>query len=173
MKTKVGGVDKSPIVAYYQFEEHDHPKVRVLQKGDSVIGRYDHRFTNENDDGFTFTSNLLMTAEGKVTIKGGVILNGALDKAGKGAIVEATYTGLGKKQQGKRRAYLFDVVVLTDDDIPSDLQDRLNAPAETESEDTDEAETVAPKAKTATKAKAKPAPVEEDTDEEESEEVPF
>lgn len=103
MKTLSNG-DSEPVIAYYQMKKPDveHPKVRVLKKGDKLAGIYQHTFIDGE-----YKSHLIRTEEGKVTIKGCTSLNDNFAKTAKGTYVEVTYKGLGPKKAGRKAAYLF------------------------------------------------------------------
>lgn len=121
-KLNGGGGDGLPIVAYYQFAEPEEPndKVRVLKKGDKIVGVYEHTFVQKVDS-IEYRNHLIRTAEGKVTIKGSTGLNNTLANIEKMTPVLIEYMGKGKKKPGRKPPHLFDVYGLTDQEL-SELQ---------------------------------------------------
>lgn len=163
-----GSYDKRPIDFYYQYKpsESPHPKVKVLQKGDTFAGKYLWTFTDVNEG---FQNHLIEDeTNGKVSIKGATILNNALAEVPKGTYIEMTYDGTGEKKKGRRPPYLWTIDI--EEGTPS-LKPKVVTTAPAGKPATVVANRPAPA------RKAAPAPVVEDAeileDDTEDDEVPF
>jgi hypothetical protein len=112
---KSGGFDDSPINTFYQMKEPEtpHEKVKVLQKGQELIGRYSHTFVDGDYRTHLFTSK----SEGKFTVKGCASLNNAIAEANKGDTLRIVYSGKGAKpaKPGRKAPFLFEVFLTTEE----------------------------------------------------------
>lgn len=109
MIKKRSGLDSSPINVYYRptKPKTDHPKVKVLKKGQMISGVYEHTFVDKEFNTETFLINT--ETEGKITLKGGRGLSADMAGIPRGTYVEITFQGLGKAKPGKRPPFLFEV----------------------------------------------------------------
>lgn len=156
--------EKRPIKTYFNFKAPDepHPKVKVLEKGQTFVGSYQHTFKEEIRDKETGkvqtkeTHLIYDDTLDALTLPGCKVLNEALAQVKRGDRVEITFLGRGKKnpkQKLRKPPYLFDVSLLEDDSIAKpapastgqdgdDIQDdeAYDAGAEPETEASDDSD---------------------------------
>lgn len=105
-----------PLVAYYQFNEPTTPndKVRVLSKGEEIVGLYQHTFMQKDPESGELRPNahVVDTKEGPVTVKACKSINDFFADLAKGSRIKIVYQGKGKKNPKfplRKPAHLFDV----------------------------------------------------------------
>lgn len=137
-------IDKSPVNIYYQMKEPKtpHKKVKVLKKGQEIIGSYEHTFkdTKYDPDNPPQTHLFKTEKEGKVTIQGCKLLNEQVAQLKRGDLVRVVYSGQGvSKIKSRKPPFLFDVYLL-----PSKPQvkviDKIVDAAELDEDTTDDTE---------------------------------
>lgn len=100
------------MTAYYQYKLPNPPvatkvPIKEITQGTKFSGKYITTFTDE--DMGTKTHLIDDEKLGMITLKGATMLNRGFEIATPGTYFEATYEGLGKKQKGRRPAFLWTV----------------------------------------------------------------
>lgn len=132
---KISGGGREPIDTYYQFKPAEHPKVKVLAKGQEIVGVFEYTHVEG-----MYKNHIIKTEnEGKVQVKGCFSLNTRLETLSVGARVKIVYLGKGKAKPNKLPPYLFEVYLL-EATAPKKATKALPEPDLSDIEDADESD---------------------------------